>query len=244
MNRIKNSVLLPAIALSGGILGLVLRLWLLGSRDTERLLPSNHPAFWLMNLLAAGVVAALILLLRSPGKTGKYYDNFPKSTLGGTGAILAAVSLFGGLLGELISRPDSMTFLCDLFGLLAVFSLAFTGYCRLIRKRPNFLFHTILCIFFTLRLICQYRSWSGNPQPATYVWELLAIVCLMLSAYHRAAFDLNSGKRRPLAFYSLCALFFSTISLAGSGSKLFYLSAILWLLPNLCALDPEKAPEA
>lgn len=235
----KKSVLLPAIVLGGGAVGLALRLWQLrGGMDPEGLLVSGHPAGWLLSILCAAVGIALFVLTRNPGGPGKYYDNFPKSTVGGVCAFLAAVCLFFTVLGEMIGRPDILTMLCDLLGLLAVFSLAFTGYCRMQRRRPNFLFHTLVCLYFTLRLICRYRSWSSNPQIAEYAWELLATICLMLAAYHRAAFDLNMGSRRSLEFFGLAGVFFCILSLGGNDSKIFYLSAGAWLLTNLCVLEP------
>jgi hypothetical protein len=51
-----------------------------------------------------------------------------------------------------------------------------------------------------LRLICQYRIWSSEPQLMLYCYPLLATVCIVMSSYQSAAFDGNLGARRPHAF--------------------------------------------
>lgn len=252
MKQIKKSILLPLVAIGGGAIGLLLRFWLLRSAvDSEGLLIHGHPSVWLLNLFCAAVIVALFFLTGKPGGPGKYYANFPDFAPGGICAFAAAAGLFFSILGELIGRPDLLTGLCDMIGLLAVFSLAFTGYCRLNHRRPGFLFHALICIFLILRLICRYRSWSSDPQLQDYACELLATICLMLGAYHRAAFDLNMGSRRALQFWGLAGTFFAIVSLAGSEPKLLYGTLGLWMVTNLCRLDPlpedpkeEPQPEA
>lgn len=248
----KNKKLLPLIALGAGGLGLALRYWFLhGGRDEDGLLATLHPARILLGVAVLAVVICLVLLTRKTRGSGSYYDNFPKSIPGGVCAILAAVCLFFLCLTELIGKPDGLTRLSDFLGLAAVFALGFTGFCRIQKRRPNFLFHTVICLFFALRLICQYRSWSSNPQLAEYDCELLATVCLMLYAYHRAAFDLNLGVRRSLELWGTLGVFFCILCLAGTGFRALYLTMGAWLLTGLCtpedpsedAVPKEEMPE-
>ncbi len=240
----KKSVLLPLTALCGGAAGYALRRWLFSAKDAEGLIARNHPASWLLLILCAGVLISFYLLTKNAGANGKYYDNFPTSYAGGLGAIAAAVGLFFIVLGSFIDRPDPITAISNTLGLLAVFSLGFTGYCRLAHRRPNFLFHTIICLYLALFQLSRYRSWISNPEMQEYAYELLATVCLMLAAYQRAAFDLNMGNRRAQQFWGLCAVFFSLICIAGTGSKLFYASFALWTVTNLSVLDPLPEPAA
>lgn len=238
MKNVKKSILLPAVALGGGAVGFCLRLWQLSSRDSEGLLRTGHPGGILLLVLSAAVTAGLLLLTRRTGGRGRYYDNFPASKVGGAGAFVAAAGLFLAMLQELIAKPDALTVVCDLLGLAAAYCLAFTGYCRFQHRRPSFLFHTVVCVFFALRLISRYRIWSGNPQTALYAWELLAAVCLMLSAYQRAAFDLNMGRRSAMQFFSLMSVYFCLVALGGTESKLFYGAMGIWQATNLCTMDP------
>lgn len=246
MNPMKKNLLLPAIALSGGGLGLALRYWLLHTgRDDRGLLNPGHPALWLLTLVTVGVLTALFVCTKNPGGPGKYYDNFPKSLAGGICAFGAAAALFLNVMGLLMDHPDTLTAICAFAGLASVFALGFTGYCRMQKRRPSFLFHTVLCLYLMLRLLCRYQSWSGDPQPASYAWELVGTVCLMLAAYHRAEFDLNLGNRRRMQFFGLAGVFFSIVCLADPNGKLFFAAMGAWLLTNLCTLTPlpEENPD-
>ena len=71
-----------------------------------------------------------------------------------------------------------------------------------------------------------------------YAYILSSTSFLMLATYHRASFDLNVGKRRPYAFCSLAAIFFSYLSLIGSENILFFMSVAVWLTTDLCSLIP------
>ena len=233
--KLKNSVLLPLIALIGGAAGFVLRSWLFAVKDKGGLVRRDHPASWLLLVLSIVVVAAVYFLTRDIRTRGKYYDHFPTSYVGGIGAAAAAVGLFFSVLATLIDRENVLASIGGFVGLLAVFSLAFTGICRITHHRPNFIFNTSICLFLAFYQLGHYRSWIGNPEMQEYAYELLACICLMIAAYQRAAFDLNMGRRKSQYFWSLCGVFFAMVSMAGTGSKLFYGSLALWAITNLAA---------
>ncbi len=246
MKQVQKHYLSLALSLGGGAAGLALRFWLLRGRDADGLLPRWHPAGIALTALSALVLVLLFLLTREPKSAcGKYYYvNFPASPLGGGCALLAAAVLFAQVLGSLIGKPGALGTVCDFLGLGTVFSLAFTGCCRIQRRRPNFLFHLIICLYFTVSLIARYRVWSANPQISQYACELLASVCLMLTAYHRAAFDLNQGSRSALRLLSLAGGYFSILCLCGT-NRLFYAAMAAWLFTGLCVPAlPEGEPDA
>jgi len=115
--------------------------------------------------------------------------------------------------------------------------MVMTGLCRFKGMRPNFLFHTVICLFFVVWLISRYQSWSADPQLHDYCFQLLATVCAMLFGYHRAALDLKSGNRRALVTVGLLGTYFCCLSVAASDSALFYAAIGAWMVTNLGVLD-------
>jgi membrane protease YdiL (CAAX protease family) len=67
--------------------------------------------------------------------------------------------------------------LVGLMGIAAAAALAFTGLCRLKGLRPTFLFHTLICLNFVVRLISHYQIWCADPQLQDYCFQLLGTVC-------------------------------------------------------------------
>ena len=190
---------LPLFALLCGGLGALLRLWLYGTGlDEEGLLTAAHPAGILVLILTALTIVALLWFLRHFSTQGKYSRQFPASVLGSMGSFAGAAGILLAALLELIRRESALSVLTGLLGVAAAVAMVMTGLCRFKGMRPNFLFHTVICLFFVVWLISRYQSWSADPQLHDYCFQLLATVCAMLFGYHRAALDLKSGNRRPL----------------------------------------------
>ena len=92
MKRFLN---LPVFAVGAGLLGLVLRRWLVGAdADGRGLVASGHPAEALIWLLTACIVIGLVLGTRNLIKGPKYSFNYPASVPGAIGAGLGAVAIF------------------------------------------------------------------------------------------------------------------------------------------------------
>ena len=229
---------LPLLTLLCGSLGALLRLWLYGTGlDDGGLLQSGHPAGVLVLILTALVVCILLWFLRDFSVQDKYSRQFPASIMGGAGAFAGAVGVLLAAMVELIRLESGLSLLAGLLGIAAAAALAFTGLCRLKALRPNFLFHTAVCLFFVVRLISRYQSWSADPQLHDYCFQLLATVCAMLFAYHRAAHDLKNTNRRPLVAVGLLGTYFCCLSVVKSDGMLFYLALAAWMVTNLGTLD-------
>lgn len=229
---------LPLFTLLCGAVGALLRLWLYGTGlDEEGLLTAGHPAGILVLILTALFIGALIWFLRHFSVQDKYPRQFPSSVWGAVGAFAGAAGILITAMVELIRRESSLSLLVGLLGIAAAIAMAVTGLCRLKALRPNFLFHTAVCLFFVLRLISCYQRWSADPQLHDYCFQLLSAVCAMLFAYHRAALDLKSGNRRSLVIVGLLGTYFSCLSVAASESGLFYAALAAWMVTNLGALD-------
>ena len=110
-------------------------------------------------------------------------------------------------------------------------------------KRPAFVLHGVLCLFFGLHLVDYYRVWSGEPQLMDYVFQLFGCVGLLLTAYQRTAFDVEMGNIRALRITELLAAFACLVGAADSGQRLFYLAGGLWCLAGLHAPAVQKVAD-
>ena len=230
---------LPFLVLGAGGTGLVLRVLLYTlAEDSRGLLPRYHYLHLLSLLLTVGVAVGLFRTVWDLSGSKRYHKNFPKSPAAG-GAILISAGwmlLYAfSLLERMENRLDTLL-ICLAF--LCVPSLAITGLCRIRGKRPFFAFHGIITVFCIFNMICQYRTWSGNPQVTDYLFQIFACISLTLTAYYRTAFDLGMGRRRLYLFSNLMAAYLCFLSLVGAGDGRFYFGGCVWALANLCVLDP------
>ena len=84
MNKFMKPSYLPVLTLLGGLLGLILRAWLvLAGTDEKGLLVTTHPAHILVFVLTALVLAAIFLCVRPLGALKRYQDLFPNGILPG-----------------------------------------------------------------------------------------------------------------------------------------------------------------
>lgn len=234
---------LPMIAAGLGGIGLVLRLVLYSLKEPSGLLPHSHPLHTATIVLSLLTVGAMLYLVRPLDGSAKYRLNFPASQLAATGAFFAGLWLLP-VSFEILGQADSrLFFFWATLSFLSVPCLIFTAWCHFKGRRPYFLLHGVICLFFAVHLVCQYRLWSGNPQVEDYLLPLFACVFLTLTAYYRMAFDARMGKRRALLFCGLMAGFFCVCSLAGEGDKRFYFAGAIWTLTNLCVIQPPAKPE-
>lgn len=233
-----KSKYLPFWAAALGGLALLLRLGfsLLG-RDDKGLLMSGHP----LNILVWGCTAAAALLVFLSvwplDGSCRYGDNFSPSTP----AAIGAFALAGGIAVSVISgwnfysRLELIRGIC---GLVAIPALILAALIRWQGKRPNFLFHAVVCVYLTLFAVSHYPVWSSRPQLQDYIFSTAASLLLALFAYYQTAFDVGMGKRRMQLGSGLLAAFFCLAAVAGGEDVLFYLGGAAWTLTNLCSLFP------
>ncbi|MBQ7801337.1 MAG: hypothetical protein IJ375_03315 [Oscillospiraceae bacterium] len=232
--------LLKYLALGAGALGLLLR-WLLYATgtDDQGMLLRSHPSQYLLWLLSAAALAGAYLLTRSITGPERYDDCFHTSALSGVGCLLAAAGILITTISNMSDPPDSVTLIMWILGYGAAAALAVAGFCRLAGMKPSFLFYVVLSAYFAVRMVCQYRQWSSDPQLQDYCYQLLACVALMITAYHHAAFGTELGSHKSLWFFSLAAVFLCCLCLAGPGDQLFYLGSGIWAFTGLSSLTPR-----
>lgn len=229
---------LPWFVLGAGVLGLILRFWLVSTENEDGFVTRNHISAILVVVLTLSVAVVVFLGTRSLQQASKYRFNFPASVPGALGTLVAALGVGSTSVVELVIAADVLHVITAILGLVTVVALVFLTDCRWKGLHPSTLFHVAICAYLMLRLICMWRQWGSHAELQDFCYQLLATVCLMLSAYHRATFDANFGKRHSYAFFSLMSVYFCILSLAAWTRPVFFFTMGIWQLTDLCNLTP------
>ena len=227
--------------LFSGALGLLLRLIIsLGGTDAKGLYPKNHPAWIILCILSAGVVAVLWLLTRQVGADQRYKKNFPASRSGAICAALAAIGI--AFTAFDLFATDLLSIICFLTGIASMAGLLFTGYCRFLGKKPHFICHAAPAAFFALRLFLLGKDLGAETEVSRYLFEMLASVAMIPACYQLWGFDVGMGKRENSLFWSLTAAYLCVVAIVGVENWLLYVTCTAWLLTNTCSLQylPKK----
>ena len=235
---------LPWLTLVAGGIGLLLRLWLQSTSNDKGFFLRGHISGTLLIVLSVLFLLLLWFSTRDLKQAGKYRFNFPASVPGGIAAYIAGAGFAITSITDLLHAEDTLALFAAILGILSAAALVFVGMCRLKGRHPSMLFHSVICAHLMLRLICLYRVWSSDPQLMDYCFQLLALVCAMLAAYHRATFNANFGSRRSYAFFNLASVFFCCLSLTGPENIALYLAMGLWLFTDQCNLTPMPRGKA
>ena len=238
--------LLRYAVLAAGLLGMLLRNLLYATgMDQKGLLAAGHWTTWAMVILTC-LMAVLAAATHKPQGPTAYGDCFPASFCQGAASILAAAVIVLRSLSLLPQAADTMDLTAAASGILAGMALILVGICRFAGKRPSFLCHSALSIFFALQMICQYRHWSADPQLMDYCFYLLAFICLMLTSYFLAGFDADMGSHRALWFFSMAAGYFSCLAIPESGDASLLAVCALWafLCTPRCQAKPRRHRQA
>ncbi len=228
----KNRLILLLSTLTGGVVCMLLRLWMMiYGVDEKGLLVSGHGTILAYWAVTAVFLVGLVFGVKRLGHDGSYRQLFPESRLCGvmimvSGAMIAGVGLFGGTLTD------------KALGLIAGGCIIYTGMARYVGARPYFVFHFAVCLFFILKLITNYQRWSADPQLQDYVFQILACILLMLASFYRASADADTIYRRKLAYTALAACFMCIVSLSDQEAPVYYGACALWAVANTGSLEP------
>ena len=264
MHTLRNRILLFGGALAAGLASLGLHHYMTEFCMDGRglLLEGNLPG----KLLWAVGIAFLVLLtavLRSIGGDGSYEDNFPACCLSG-GLMLAAGAAMAWAVPGLtldVQSPVAEGMAAGIANITgwaarylpwaAAVCMAILGGFRMVGKRPWPIFSGVICLYYMLVLVTNYRLWSADPQIYDYAYQLLAEVLLMLCAFHRTCCDAQIIQRKKLLATGLCAAVCCTAALSGTFQWWFFLASGLWAAGSMCHVavlppDPEedREPEA
>lgn len=228
-----NAMYLGGTALLGLAAGFLRWVMMTTGVDQRGLLESGNWCAIALWVLSIGYLAAMAYSLRWLGAEGTFAQNFPACKL------RAGASYAGGalLIYESVDQLRMGQLLIGLLGIAAGACMIFAGNCRRKGTVPNPGFHVVVCVFFLLRLIFSFQLWSPDPQLQDYGLQLMALVSLMLFAFHRASCDGGSINRKRTVFFGLAAAYFCLASLSDETMPAMYLAAGLWTVGAGCNLD-------
>ena len=114
---------------------------------------------------------------------------------GGAGIVLTGIL-------EKPAQAEIVWLLSLVTGCIACVCLLVIGYGRLKGRKPHYLLHCAVTVYFVVHLVSKYRSWSSEPQLQVFFFPLLAGVFLTLAAYQRTCLDAGQGSRKYYGFQS------------------------------------------
>jgi hypothetical protein len=209
---------------------------LLDSADPDGMLPQNHPAEALSFILLAVTLGLCFFLIRRIRVDTEYARLFPASRAAAMGSILGAVGM--GCAAFFAENTGLLFLPVIIFGAISTICLGVAAYLRLHEIRPNCLLHCLPAAYIMFRTITFCRIWGTEPQLQLYFFELLAAAFLLLACYYRAELDVKDTSCKKYLFFSQTALFCCCLCLPGE-DRLFYLSALIWLIADRCVLSPS-----
>ena len=241
MKEHKCAPWLPAIVLflSILILSLYRRLYAVAVDAKGRLI-ANHPlAVCLWVAVLAGALL-IVLTVRKLGGSKGYEDNFTPSGPALVGHVYMGLTVV--LMAALYPFPmgGTISMIWKTLGIFSGIAMLWAGFCRKKGRMPFFGVHAGLTVFLMIYLFSRYQGWSGNPQLMDYVFELLALVSLVLFSYQCAAFESGMGNRRLHLIMGLSVLLlWGPASFRGQVPGLYFGGAF-WAVTNLCRLIPPQ----
>lgn len=230
--------LIAALCTLAGVLCMAVRQWLLtADTDQKGLLVAGHPGDVISWILTGLVLLTLIAVTVWYKPRCRFYG----SGLAGVG-IVAQASALAFLSGPLLRSGSTVAVIAVIFALLSLLCCIAKILYRVNMKKFPPLLYFPLVIFYLLFLVYCYQDWSSQPQLQLYVFQLLATVCLTLTAYQRAALALNTGSSTTYFLTSNAAVFFCLAAVPGAEHfLLFLLMAVATLLDGCTASTDREA---
>ena len=257
----RKEIVLPSLAVGGGIVGLLLRRWELATAfeaDTGLVTP-NMPSTWALIIWSVLLAAAFILLCRGKHRSfaGGYDAAFAAkgNTVYITAMVLAAFLLLASAVLNYMGIPAAYAEAVaaaragnaqgtPLFNVLPRAILgalaAVSFFCVLSTGRNNyrgegkgkFSFPLLAPAYMgCIWLIAAYQVRAGDPVRQDYIYELFAIIASLLGLYFTAGFSFERAKVFRSSLFSLLGVYFSLVTLA-DGHELY-----ITLLYGFCILS-------
>jgi hypothetical protein len=245
-----QAILLPLLAVFGGIGGFFLRRWELATAfesDTGLAILWTAPTVLLIALSVVLAAVFLLLCRKSRYPVATYREAF--STPGNwaylvVGAVAAALLLVSGLWG-LVEQVTGGTFkvlsllldalcLASFVCLLQIVPGNFRGKER--RYSVALLLPAYTCCVW---LVTAYQQRAADPVVLDYVYQLFAVVFTLLGLYFAAGFSFGRGRVWLCAVCTLLGIYFSVITLADEhtlSERLLLLGFLLYQMASAAAL--------
>ncbi len=237
----------PFFALILGGISMGLRLWMLaGGTDDQGLYPRLHPAWILLCLLSVSALCLFFILSHRTERRRTYKDNFPASRAAFVGNLAAALGIAVTGIRQWSSSAEALAALTGLWGLLCSGLLVYAALLRLRGNKRPFFIPAALCLFFALQIFTTGRLLGSQPELSRYLFPFLAVLAMLLASYQQWGFDVNQGDRCKSLFWNLTGAYLCLVAAPGSAAWAMYVGVALWLLTDLCSLQPIRrnpAPE-
>ena len=235
MKAKSGSAVLPVLILGAVAYGLRSALYGVAV-DARGLLLRGHP---LEIALVALSAAALILAALAGWKQepdAKPSGNF----LAALGNAAAGAGILVTVLTAQSMPVGYLTSAWQILGYAAPACLLLAAFARAMGKKPFFLLHVAVCLFFLVHIVTRYQLWSANPQMQDYVFALLGAMALMFFGFYEASREAGLGNQRMKLGMGLAAVYLCLAELARSSCPALYLGGILWALTDLGSKKKQK----
>ena len=233
-NLKKNDLLIPFFAVLAVLAGFLRRGLYAAALDEKGLLTRGHPlavALWVLVLAGAALAVAAAakgVSLRSPAAMA--------------GNSFMAVTLVLMALYCALPLPRAAVLVWKVLGFLAAPALVWAGISRRKGDVPFFGSYAAMCLFLLIFLVTRYQLWSSNPQLQDYVFDLLALVGLVLLSYYRAAASIGMGKPRLHTALSLLTVLLCGAAFYGAQFSALPVAGLVWAATDHPAKEDGHDP--
>jgi hypothetical protein len=243
-------ILLPLLAVFGGIGGFFLRRWELTAAfepDTGLAVLWTAPTVALI-ALSVVLAAAFFLLCRGDKYPLTAYrdafaapGNWAYLVVGAGASALLLVSGLWGLKEQLTGgAPKVLSLLLDALCLASFVCLLWIipGNFRA-RQRQYSLALLLPAYTCCVWLVNAYQQRAADPVVLDYVYQLLAIICALLGLYFAAGFSFGRGRVWLCGGFTLLGVYFGIVTLADEhtlSDRLLLLGLVLYQMASAAAL--------
>ena len=237
MKRDSGSRKLSVMMLLFGLAALALRTGLYAAAvDARGLLLRGHPLTIALAVLSAAVLTIAALSTRKIKATGVYEDHYRADLPSALGCAAAGAGILATVLAGTPVTGSYLEKIWLFLGLASPVCLLLAAAARVLGKRPFFLLHVVVCLFFVLHIVTRYQFWSSQPQMQDYLFSLLGAMALMFFGFYKASLEAGLGDLRMTLGTGLAAIYLCIGELARSSCPLLYLGGILWVLTDLFSI--------
>ena len=237
--------LLPVMMLLFGCIAMSLRrqLYMTGL-DEKGLLPRGTTQELLLLALTAAAACILFLAMKKDCGSSRYEDNYSSGKIAALGHWFFALAIYRTMeYGHLPVMIGPIGTACQILGIAAPVCLVLAGFTRLLGRKPFFLLHVVVSLFFIIHVVNSYQTWSSDPQMQNYLFGLLSSLALALFAHYTAAIEAGCGSRKMVLGIGLAAVYLCLAEFAQSPAPLLYLGGMIWALTGNCRVVPAPAEE-
>lgn len=242
MKTLKN-LLLPILALAGGIAVLFLRQSHIATLDNSGILATGH-----IPGILAGVLSCLIpalLLWRSLVLPKNSVCRFPASIVAAVGYGIGALGIAFTAVDILKNQPDTWLLILGIAGVVAALALGVLAGVRWLGRKGHILLHLAVFAFLALLLFNEFRKYSTCPQLPLFFHSLLALMALVIGVYQRASCEEGMGHPKSYLFFRSLCVFFCLAAIPGAALWPLYIAGSIWSLADLWNLSvTEQEGEA